>query len=77
MALMNQFAAPQEPMRLYGAGQNYNIDAIRAAKRNQQRRTGYMRGGMGIGGQAGVTTGAPTSGLNIGSALGILGGVTG
>lgn len=77
MALMNQFAAPQEPTRLYGAGQNYNIDAIRAAQRNQQRRSGYLRGGMGIGGQSGVTTGAPTSGLNIGSALGILGGVTG
>lgn len=77
MALMNQFAAPQEAMRLYGAGQNYNIDAIRAAQRNKQRRSGYLRGGMGIGGQSGVTTGAPTSGLNIGSALGVLGGVTG
>jgi hypothetical protein len=72
-----QFAAPQEAMRSYGAGQNYNIDAIRAAQRNQQRRSGYLRGGMGIGGQSGVTTGVPTSGLNIGSALGILGGVTG
>jgi len=77
MDQMSQFYAPQEPMRLYGAGQNYNIDAIRAAQRNQQRRSGYLRGGMGIGGQSGVTTGTPTSGLNIGSALGILGGVTG
>jgi len=77
MALMNQFAAPQPTERFFGAGQNYYMDAIRAAQRNRQRRSGYLRGGMGIGGQSGVTTGAPTSGLNIGSALGILGGVTG
>jgi hypothetical protein len=76
MDLLNQFAMPQyqEPMRMYGAGQNYNIDAIRAAQRNQQRRTGYLRG-MGI---SGGTSGAPalSSGMSIGSALTTPGGVT-
>jgi hypothetical protein len=76
MDLLNQFAMPQyqEPMRLYGAGQNYNIDAVRAAQRNQQRRSGYLRG-MGI---SGGTSGAPalSSGMSIGSALATPGGVT-
>lgn len=76
MDLLNQFAMPQyqEPMRMYGAGQNYNIDAVRAAQRNQQRRTGYLRG-MGI---SGGTSGAPalSSGMSIGSALSTPGGVT-
>jgi hypothetical protein len=77
MDLMNQFSMPQqmEPMRMFGAGQNYNIDSVRAAQRNRQRRSGYLRGNMGIGGGS---TGAPglSSGMSIGSALGALGGVT-
>jgi len=76
MDLMSQFAMPQyqEPMRMYGAGQNYNIDAIRAAQRDQKRRTGYLRG-MGI---SGGTSGAPalSSGMSIGSALATPGGVS-
>ncbi|AGF91716.1 hypothetical protein S-CBP4_0022 [Synechococcus phage S-CBP4] len=76
MDLLNQFAMPQyqEPMRMYGAGQNYNIDAIRAAQRDQKRRTGYLRG-MGI---SGGTSGAPalSSGMSIGSALTTPGGVS-
>ena len=77
MDLMNQFAMPQqmEPMRMFGAGQNYNINSVRAAQRDRQRRSGYLRGNMGIGGGS---TGAPglSSGMSIGSALGTLGGVT-
>ena len=76
MDLLNQFAMPQyqEPMRMYGAGQNYNIDAIRAAQRDQKRRTGYLRS-MGI---SGGTSGAPalSSGMSIGSALTTPGGVS-
>lgn len=77
MDLMNQFSMPQqmEPMRMFGAGQNYNINSVRAAQRDRQRRSGYLRGNMGIGGGS---TGAPglSSGMSIGSALGTLGGVT-
>jgi len=76
MDLMSQFAMPQyqEPMRMYGAGQNYNIEAIRAAQRDQKRRTGYLRS-MGI---SGGTSGAPalSSGMSIGSALTTPGGVS-
>ena len=77
MDLMSQFSMPQqmEPMRMFGAGQNYNINSVRAAQRDRQRRSGYLRGNMGIGGGS---TGAPglSSGMSIGSALGTLGGVT-
>jgi hypothetical protein len=77
MDLMSQFSMPQqmEPMRMFGAGQNYNINSVRAAQRDYQRRSGYLRGNMGIGGGS---TGAPglSSGMSIGSALGTLGGVT-
>jgi hypothetical protein len=77
MDLMSQFSMPQqmEPMRMFGAGQNYNINSVRAAQRDLQRRSGYLRGNMGIGGGS---TGAPglSSGMSIGSALGTLGGVT-
>jgi hypothetical protein len=75
MDLLNQFAMPQyqEPMRSYGAG-FYNTEAIRAAQRDQKRRTGYLRG-MGI---SGGTSGAPalSSGMSIGSALTTPGGVS-
>ena len=74
---LSQFSMPQQmdPMRMFGAGQNYNIDSVRAAQRNRQRRSGYLRGNMGIGGGS---TGAPglSSGMSIGSALGTLGVVT-
>ena len=73
---LSQFSMPQQmdPMRMYGAG-FYNTDPVRAAQRNRQRRSGYLRGNMGIGGGS---TGAPglSSGMSIGSALGTLGGVT-
>jgi hypothetical protein len=75
MDLMSQFAMPQyqEPMRSYGAG-FYNTEAIRAAQRDQKRRTGYLRS-MGI---SGGTSGAPalSSGMSIGSALTTPGGVS-
>jgi len=73
MDMFNQFALSQnqEPMRMYGAGQNYNIDAVRAAQRNRPTSASYLRNAMGIS----STPNALSSGMGIGSALGTLGGV--
>jgi hypothetical protein len=73
MDMFNQFALSQnqEPMRMYGAGQNYNIDAVRAAQRNRPTNASYLRNAMGIS----STPNTLSSGMGIGSALGTLGGV--
>jgi hypothetical protein len=64
----------QEPMRLYGAGQNYNVGGIRTNPRRPQGRSGFLRGNMGIGSSAGTGL---TSGLSgLAGALGSLGGLT-
>lgn len=65
----------QEPMRLYGAGQNYNVGGIRSATRPPRGRSNYLRSNMGIGG-SNVASGL-TSGLSgLAGALGSLGGLT-
>jgi len=65
----------QEPMRLYGAGQNYNVGGIRSATRPPRGRSNYLRNNMGISG-SNVASGL-TSGLSgLAGALGSLGGLT-
>jgi hypothetical protein len=67
--------ATQEPLRLYGAGQNYNVGGVRTNPRRPQGRSGFLRNNMGIGGSnvaSGLTSGL--SGLT--GALGSLGGLT-
>lgn len=66
--------AAQAPMRLYGAGQNYNVGGVRSAMRRPQSRANFLRNNMGIGSNAGAGL---TSGLSgLAGALGTLGGLT-
>jgi hypothetical protein len=64
----------QEPMRLYGAGQNYNVGGVRSAMRRPQSRSNFLRNNMGIGGSA--TPGLTSSLSGLAGALGTLGGLT-
>lgn len=71
-SLLDSIAATGAP-RLYGAGRNYNIDAIRAAlaSRRPRGRSSYLRGGtaggspMGIGAFAPAVAGLTGGGINI------------
>jgi hypothetical protein len=71
-ALLDSIASTGSP-RLYGAGRNYNIDAIRAAlaSRRPRGRSSYLRGGttggspMGIGAFAPAIAGLSGGGVNI------------
>jgi len=71
-SLLDSIASTGSP-RLYGAGRNYNIDAIRAAlaSRRPRGRSSYLRGGttggspMGIGAFAPAIAGLSGGGVNI------------
>lgn len=71
-SLLDSIAATGAP-RLYGAGRNYNVDAIRAAlaSRRPRGRSSYLRGGttggspMGIGAFAPAVAGLTGGGINI------------
>jgi len=71
-SLLESIASAGSP-RLYGAGRNYNIDAIRAAlaSRRPRGRSSYLRGGttggnpMGIGAFAPAIAGLSGGGVNI------------
>ena len=64
----------QQPLRLYGAGQNYNVGGVRSAMRRPQSRSNFLRNNMGIGGIA--TPGLTSSLSGLAGALGTLGGLT-
>jgi hypothetical protein len=71
-SLLDSIAATGAP-RLYGAGRNYNVDAIRAAlaSRRPRGRSSYLRGGttggspMSIGAFAPAVAGLTGGGINI------------
>jgi hypothetical protein len=64
----------QQPLRLYGAGQNYNVGGVRSAMRRPQSRSNFLRNNMGIGSSA--TPGLTSSLSGLAGALGTLGGLT-
>lgn len=65
------------PMRLYGAGENYNVGGVRPSMRRRPQRSNYIRGGMSIGNASGVSGTSPISSLGgLAGALGTLGGLT-
>jgi hypothetical protein len=67
----------QEPMRLYGAGENYNVGGVRSGFSRPRPRSNYLRGGMSIGGNGMSPIGIAASGLSgLSGALGSLGGLT-
>ncbi len=71
-SLLDSIAATGAP-RLYGAGRNYNVDAIRAAlaSRRPRGRSSYLRGGttggspMSISAFAPAVAGLTGGGINI------------